>query len=208
MAKQIEGVYEKLYKCAVKEFLEKGYKDASMRVIAQEAGTSTGSIYTRFGDKEGLFQAIVQPAADELKTMFLSVQETFHALDADTQRQEMGSYSENEMDRLVDLLYDHFDAFRLLLDASYGTLYQDFVNDLVHIEVEYTYKFMQTVGINSMRDVRLTQDLLHIVMTAWLNGVFEVIRHEMSREDAKQYVRMLGEYHRAGFEHIFMDTSR
>ncbi len=45
--------------CAKKEFLEKGYKDASLRVIAQEAGTSTGSIYTRFGDKEGLFEAIV-----------------------------------------------------------------------------------------------------------------------------------------------------
>ena len=56
MAKQIEGVYEAILSCAKKEFLEKGYKDASLRVIAQEAGTSTGSIYTRFGDKEGLFE--------------------------------------------------------------------------------------------------------------------------------------------------------
>ena len=41
MAKQIEGVYEAILSCAKKEFLEKGYKDASLRVIAQEAGTST-----------------------------------------------------------------------------------------------------------------------------------------------------------------------
>lgn len=208
LAKQIEGVYEKLYECAVKEFMEKGFKDASLRVIAQEAGTSTGSIYTRFGDKEGLFRAIVQPAADEVKAMFLSIQEAFHALDADTQRQEMGSYAENEMEHLIDLLYDHFDAFRLLLDASYGTLYQNFVNELVDIEVEYTYKFMQTVGIKSKRAGQLSQELLHMVMTAWLNGVFEVVRHEMPREDAKQYVRMLDEYHRAGFERIFMDIGR
>ena len=51
MAKQIEGVYEAVLACAKKEFLEKGYTDASLRTIAQEAGTSTSSIYTRFKDK-------------------------------------------------------------------------------------------------------------------------------------------------------------
>lgn len=55
MAKQIEGVYEAVLDCAKKEFLEKGYKDASLRTIAQEANTSTGSIYTRLGIKRGSF---------------------------------------------------------------------------------------------------------------------------------------------------------
>lgn len=59
MAKQIEGVYENIIACATKEFLNKGYADASLRTIATEAHTTTGSIYTRFGDKEGLFEAIV-----------------------------------------------------------------------------------------------------------------------------------------------------
>src|SRR5699024_4339326 len=57
MAKQKPGVYDRVLECAKEEFLSKGFLDASLRTIAQEAGTSTGSIYTRFGDKEGLFQA-------------------------------------------------------------------------------------------------------------------------------------------------------
>ena len=61
MAKQIEGVYDKLIECAKAEFLEKGFKDASLRTIAKNAGTSTNSIYVRFGDKAGLFDAIVKP---------------------------------------------------------------------------------------------------------------------------------------------------
>lgn len=81
MAKQIEGVYEAVLACAKKEFLEKGYTDASLRTIAQEAGTSTSSIYTRFKDKEGLFEAIVGPAASQMKEMFLEIQENFHGLD-------------------------------------------------------------------------------------------------------------------------------
>ena len=64
LAKQIEGVYEAILDCAKREFLENGYKDASLRTIAREANTSTGSIYTRFQDKEGLFKAVAGSARD------------------------------------------------------------------------------------------------------------------------------------------------
>ena len=67
MAKQKPGVYDRVLECAKDEFLSKGFLDASLRAIAQEAGTSTGSIYTRFGDKEGLFRAIVEPVVDQFK---------------------------------------------------------------------------------------------------------------------------------------------
>lgn len=55
MAKQIEGVGERILACAKEKFLEKGYTDASLRTIAAAAETSTNSIYVRFGDKEGCF---------------------------------------------------------------------------------------------------------------------------------------------------------
>ena len=54
MAKQIEGVADRILAAAKKEFLDKGYVDASLRTIAAAADTSTNSIYVRFGDKEGL----------------------------------------------------------------------------------------------------------------------------------------------------------
>ena len=61
VAKQIEGAYDAVLARTKEEFLDKGYQEASLRTIAQKAGTSTGPIYTRLGDKEGLFEAIVQP---------------------------------------------------------------------------------------------------------------------------------------------------
>lgn len=91
MAKQIEGVYERILECAKKEFLEKGYTDASLRTIAAEAETSTNSIYVRFKDKEGLFAAIVEPVSEEFMSRCLDVQETFHSFDSDVQRREVGS---------------------------------------------------------------------------------------------------------------------
>ena len=146
MAKQIEGVSERILECAKAEFLDKGYTDASLRVIAAAAETSTNSIYVRFHDKEGLFSAIVEPVLNEMIERFLKIQEAFTQMDAAEQGAHMTEYANGGMAELLDYMYDHLDEFRLLLDASYGTRFHNFVDQLVSIEVEYTYKYMETVG--------------------------------------------------------------
>ena len=203
MAKQIEGVYESVLACAKKEFLENGYKDASLRVIAQAAGTSTGSIYTRFKDKAGLFDAIVRPAADQLKDMFVEIQENFHSLDDSTQEAEMGEYTSRHQMEMLEYIYDHFDEFRLLLDCSDGTRFSGFVDELVDIEVEYTYKYMEVINCESVKSGVVTEDFIHIIVTAYFNGMFEVVRHNMSRDDARKYIRLLNRYHMQGFSTVF-----
>ena len=71
----------------------------------------------------------------------------------------------------------NLDEFRLLLDASYGTRFHNFVDELVRIEVEYTYKYMETVGYPEKCGDALTEKLLHIVTTSRFESIFEIIRH-------------------------------
>lgn len=104
MAKQLEGVSERILECATAEFLEKGYTDASLRTIAAAAGTSTNSIYVRFRDKEGLFSAIVEPVLNEMISMFARIQETFHQLDSRAQVEILPDYSANGMETLIDFM--------------------------------------------------------------------------------------------------------
>lgn len=61
MAKRVEGHSDRRLECAMAEFMEMGYQEASLRVIAAKAETATGSIYTRFKDKEGLYHALPYP---------------------------------------------------------------------------------------------------------------------------------------------------
>ena len=121
MAKQIEGVYERILECAKKEFLTKGFLEASLRDIAKEAGTSTGSIYTRFGDKEGLFRALVEPVAQEMKQIFLQIQEKFPQLEKEDTEEYMQQYSSDSMEIILDFVHEHFDYFSLLLGHVFGT---------------------------------------------------------------------------------------
>lgn len=165
MTKPIEGVSEKILACAKKEFLEKGYSEASLRTIAAKADTTTGSIYSRFRDKEGLFGAIVEPAADGLIQIFLKIQEEFHAVKAEDQPRLMEKYVSSGMDEMLDYVYERFEEFQLLLDASYGTRYQDFVEQLVDIETEYTYKYMEATKF--LQDgSEITEEFVHITARA------------------------------------------
>ena len=185
MAKQIEGVYENVLRCARQEFLEKGFALASLRDIAKAAGTSTGSIYTRFTDKAGLFRALVEPAAGELKRRFLEIQESFHQFDGPTQQEEMGRYTAHAQEGLFDYIYEHLPEFELLLRRAAGTEYAHYIDELVEIEGQ------------------VTEDLIHIVTTAYFNGMFEPVRHRMDKARALHYIRQLNRYHMAGFETIF-----
>ena len=203
MAKQIEGVSERILACARAEFLDKGYTDASLRAIAAAAGTSTNSIYVRFGDKEGLFSAIVEPVLTEMIERFVRMQETFHGMDREAQVAHMAEYADGGTAQLVDYMYDHLDEFRLLLDSSYGTRFHNFVDTLVRIEVEYTDKYMKTVGYPAWMGDAMTEKLLHIVTTSRFESLFEVVRHGMNREDAAEYIDLLSRYHRTGFFAIF-----
>ena len=185
MAKQIEGVSEKIEKCAREEFLKNGYTDASLRTIASEAGTTTGSIYSRYGDKEGLFSAIV------------------HSMESDRQAESLEDFTMDGMQRMVEYMYEHLEEFRLLVNAAHGTKFQNFVEHLVEIETDYTYKFMESVGLDPTKRKHITKDFMHIMNKALFESFFEVIRHDMSKEEALEYVVMLEKYHNAGWNIIY-----
>ena len=203
MSKPIEGVSERILASAKEEFLEKGYSDASLRTIAAKADTTTGSIYSRYKDKEGLFGAIVDPVAEHLIELFLETQEHFHALEASRQNEMMEECLSVGMLRMVDHIYDHFEEFQILLDASHGARYTDFVERLVDIETEYTYKYMEAVQIQNETSQLVTEDFIHIMTHAMIESVFEIVRHKMGKEQAYKYVDMLEKYHYGGWNTIF-----
>ena len=59
--------HEKVKKAIKEEFLEKGYKDASVRSIGARAGMTSAGLYRHFSDKEAMFDAMVEPLIENIK---------------------------------------------------------------------------------------------------------------------------------------------
>ena len=60
-----------------KEFLEKGFKDASLNKIVAEAGFTKGAFYGYYPDKTALFEDLVGETASELLTRFKAAQDAY-----------------------------------------------------------------------------------------------------------------------------------
>ena len=56
----------KLIAAARKAFAEKGYADASMDALTADVGLTRGALYHNFGDKRGLFAAVVEQIDTEM----------------------------------------------------------------------------------------------------------------------------------------------
>ena len=104
---------------------------------------------------------------------------------------------------ILDYVYDHFDAFYLLAVASHGTDYAGYMDELVELEEHHTSAYLEKHGSDAMLEGPAVREFLHILATAYCDGIFEPVRHKMPREKAEAYVRLFETYHMAGFRAIF-----
>ena len=199
MAKQREGVYERIIECARKEFLEKGYMDDSLRTIATQAGTTTGSIYTRFKDKEGLFEAIVGPHYDHIMSRFCRVQEEFAALPAEQQPENMGKVSGNCMLEILQYCYEHIEECQMLISKAEGPRYANFLDELVEIESKATHKYLQVLEDLGNPSPPISPRLEHIIITGMFNTYLELVLHQVPWEEAVLYLEEMQAFYTAGW---------
>ena len=186
----------------MKEFLNKGFHNASQRNIVKDAGVTTGAFYGYFSSKEALFAALVEEHAAAVMACFVKAQENFEKIPKENQAENMVSTTGPCIEEMIDYIYDNYDYFKLLICCADGTAYEDFVHNMVEIEVESTYRFMDVLKEMGRKVPQIDRGLCHILCSGMFGGMFEVIVHDMPKENVKHYVKQLMEFHHAGWEKI------
>ena len=110
----------KILEVGKKEFLEKGFKDASLNKIVAEAGFTKGAFYGYYPDKTALFEDLVGETAKELLTRFKAAQDDYFDLIPEGKAKDSLALSTQHLHELVAFMYDHFDAFKLILCRAEG----------------------------------------------------------------------------------------
>lgn len=202
MRKKDELAIDKITECAKKEFLEKGFENASMRVIAENAGYTTGILYGRFADKGELFRAIVKDTADAFLSFYTNSQKEFASFPPEKQLSDMHSYVDKRIIEMIDIVYDSFDEYKLIICKSKGSEYEKFVDRLIEIETDNTIRFIEELNAAGIKINEVRADLSHMLATAMFNGMFEVIEHDFDKEDARQYIKQLQYFFNAGWDKL------
>ena len=114
----------------------------------------------------------------------------------------MGKESGECVDWMIDYIYDHYESFKLLLCCSDGTPYEHFVHNMVEIEVEYTFRYIEVLKSLGHQVPELDRDLCHMIASGMFEGMFEIIRHDMPKDRAKRFIDQLREFSTAGWMKI------
>ena len=184
------------------EFLEKDFNSASLRNIVKTAGVTTGAFYGYFSGKEALFAALVEEHAKAIMNIFMSAQESFEELSDEEKINHMGVESRTSLNEIVDYIYEHFDEFKLIICKSEGTSYENFIHNMVEIEVEETYQFIDALRSQGKDVPTIEKAVCHMIVSGMFSGIFELIEHDMKKENAKKYVSEFQDFYIAGWSKI------
>lgn len=91
---------------------------------------------------------------------------------------------------VIDYIYQNFLVFTLIICNSKGTKYEEYLDSLVSEKTK------------QLRKERFDDKLVHIINHSYLFGVFEIVRHQMSKKQAEIFVNDLQEFYQAGWNKL------
>ena len=167
---------------ALTEFGDKGYLDASMRDIAQNAGVSVGNIYRYFKNKSELFDEIIEPAYCRL---MLEMREPHYS---------RPNYSISQIDDHVDgvmkVLKQYKKQLLILADKSKGTKYERTKEEVV-LYVESTLKDRLLPVLNGKGVKVHDQFMFYLLSSTFMEGYFTILRRYDNPAKMRYLIREL-----------------
>lgn len=199
MEKNESPTLERILKEAKNEFMDKGYQKASLREIVKKAGLTTGAFYGYYKNKQQLFDALVGEQYEEILNIYKRTLKIFFDLSPEEQCRSMEDITYENMLKLKDYMYDNFDQVKMILCCSEGTKYKNLVHRMAQMDVQATHDFGKTMENMTGNMPTINPVLEHILTSGMFTGFFELIVHDVPREDADEYISQLLEFYSAGW---------
>ena len=188
-----------LLQAAKEEFLTHGFLKAQLKDIVKRVNVTTGAVYKYYRGKEALFDELVAEPARELEQCYREIQQSFSELSLEQELSHLPEVSDDGQIWMMQYIYDHFDAFKLIACCSEGTKYADYIDRLIQIEVEASMVLISKMKQAGMELQQIDEELIRIVASALFSGIFETVRHDMPRDKAFGYMFSLRDFYAAGW---------
>lgn len=202
MAEQRRNSHERIVAAAKAEFQRCGFKEASMRNIAVLAGVSASALYKHFPSKDDMFASLVEPVRAEFEREYRERERREY------EEMENGGRMFSEQTGgcrwAMEFIYSHEEEFRLLVNCSDGTLYENFIHDTAKLEETATLKFIRELQKRGDPVIELPEGELHLLVTTQVEAIFEALKHGFPKEEALHYADTLDRFFTPGWLNIML----
>ena len=193
--------HEKVNRAIREEFLEKGFEGASVRSIGDRAGMTSAGLYRHYPDKAAMFDSIVEPVVTAIEKWTNDHKKNAYEL-VENRNPDSDLFAQTFLDLIKDIILPNKVEFRLLLTSSRGTKYENFVNDFV---IENQTEMMKMFGYLKSKGFpvkEISEEELHILLSAYLTACFEPVVHGFSDEQIETHLGTVREFFLPGWRNL------
>ncbi|MCR5317786.1 MAG: TetR/AcrR family transcriptional regulator [Treponema sp.] len=184
------------------EFLQKGYRDASLRTIVKKAGVTTGAFYGYFKSKEELFDALVKEHYDYINRIYDDILHEFEKLPPEEQKCRMEDYSSAGLQKMFDYIWEHKTPFYLISKSASGTKYENFLQNITQKDMASTDAFYNVLEKQGTKVERIDPMIEQLVILSTFTSFFTLILKDIPREDAQRGLEQMFRFYRGGWNSL------
>ena len=145
MANKDHSLDDGIISAARMEFLSRGFQKASLHKIAENAGVTTGAIYTRYKNKDALFVSLLQDFFETMNELFSPAAEEYERAKKSARTEDIIKAINMEERIYFRLLTEHYDDCTLFFSRSDGSSAETMLRELMDRKTEQTVDFFASV---------------------------------------------------------------
>ena len=185
-----------------KEFLEHGFKDASMRTIAKKSGVSLGNIYNYFKNKNEIFTQILSVPVSLLnKANNLFDEEYFF----DIENLRNGKIKQLKFTYSIKFICNYRDELNLLIFKAHGSSLQDFKDNWIDENTAASIKWLKKYNNIHSKKAKASEFLIHNLNSSYVNFVTEILMHDIHKNKMIEYLKEYYEFFYNGWQGIMKE---
>lgn len=188
----------RILESAKKEFLDKGFMNASLRTIASNAGLTTGAMYRHFKDKDALFCALVDDAIDVTTKTVMMADVITHMKDGDPMGKEHEDKENQVLANFLDYIYSNFDVFTLLISKASGSTHENFVNEMSDLYTKNCKATLNWMYKQKYASKKVNELTVHVIASSLINAFVEFISHKVSKKEAAKFISDIRDFFHYG----------
>ena len=190
------SIDDKLISVAKQEFLLHGYAKASVNIICEKVGVTTGALFRRFKSKEDLFLSIIMPTV----TLMCDLFKAHHQILLKERTVEyILNGSVDGQRRFIEYIYANLDLFTLMFISATSKMMEKFMDMFVEIEVASMVIMVKQYNPDYFDSDEILYNTAHMLSTSYFNALFEIVRHKMPKEESYIYIKYIEDFYRTGW---------
>ena len=199
MAVKNHALDARIVTAARAEFLEKGFRGASLQQIAARAELTTGALYTRYQGKDDLFCSLVRDVLEEAARLGQALYQPYMDAQQSGDPAKILQVIRQEERVYQDLLFRYPDSCMLLFCRSSGSSLETQLETMMEEKAQSTVAYLKTLD----RSQKLDLDGVELLITSQFDFYRKLLEKHYDRDKALRCLHTLECYMDAGWQALF-----